>query len=72
MMLYFEFYNTYFEFIVLKCSQIYYKYFQFNKYMELQYHGIENFVMVSENDIVVLLNFGILQSPICTLPWVDQ
>ena len=53
----------YFEFIVLKYSQIYYKYFQFNKHTELQYHGIENFVTVSKNDIVVLLNFGILQSP---------
>ena len=31
--------------------------------MEIQYHGIENFVMVSKNDIAVLLNFGILQSP---------
>ena len=63
MISYFEF-NTYFEFIVLKYSQIYYKYFQFNKFTELQYHGIENFVMVSKNDTAVLLNFGILQSPI--------
>ena len=39
---------------VLKYSQIYYKYFQFNKYTELRYYSIENFVMV---------NFGILQSP---------
>ena len=55
---------TYFEFIVLKYSQTYYKYFLFNKHTELRYHGIENFVTVSKNDIVVLLNFGILQSPI--------
>ena len=27
-------YNTYFEFIVFKYSQIYYKYLQFNKYTE--------------------------------------
>ena len=47
-------YNIYFEFIVLKYSQIYYKYFQFNRYTELRYHGIENFVMVSKNDIAVL------------------
>ena len=30
----------YFEFIVLKYSQIYYKYFQFNKYTKLQYPNI--------------------------------
>ena len=49
--------------MVLKYSQIYFKYFQFNKYTELQYHDIENFVTVSKNDIAVLLHFGILQSP---------
>ena len=50
-------YNTCFEFIVLKHLQIYHKYL----YTELQYHrhGIEKFVMVSKNDIAVLLNFGI-------------
>ena len=57
-------YNTYFEFIVLKYSKIYYKYFQFNKYTKSQYPNIENFVRVSKNDIAVLLNFGILQRPI--------
>ena len=31
--------------------------------MELQYHGIDNFLTVSKNDIAVLLNFGISQSP---------
>ena len=30
--------------------------------MELQYHGIDNFLTVSKNDIAVLLNFGISQS----------
>ena len=49
--------NTYLEFIVLKYSQIYYKYFQFNEYTELRYHGITNFVTVLKNDIAVLLNF---------------
>ena len=53
-------FDTYFEFIVLKYSQIY---FQFNKYTELRYHGIENFVTVSKNDIAAILNFDILQSP---------
>ena len=57
----FRIYITYFEFIVPKYSQICY---QFNKYTALQYYGIENFVMVSKNDIAVSLNFGILQSPI--------
>ena len=58
MMLYFEFYNNY-------STQIFTNILiQFNKYTELQYHGTENFVTVSKNDIAVLLNFGILQSPI--------
>ena len=55
---------SYFEFIILKYSQIYYKYPQLNKYTELRYHGIGTFVMVPKNDIAVLLNFGILQRPI--------
>ena len=54
---------NYFEFIALKYSQIYYKYFQFSKYIDLRYHGTENVVTVSKKDIAVLLNFGILQSP---------
>ena len=48
---------SYFEFIVLKYSQIYYKYLQFNTYTELQYHEIEKFVTVSKNDTAVSLNF---------------
>ena len=55
-----------FKFIVLKYSQIYYKYFKFNKFTELRYYSIENFETVSKkyNNIAVLLNFGILHSPI--------
>ena len=53
-------YNTYFEFIVHK--HMLKKYLQFNKFTELRYHGIANFVTVSKNDIALLLNFGILQS----------
>ena len=52
-------YNTYFEFIVHKHVK---KYLQLNKFTELRYHGIANFVTVSKNDIALLLNFGILQS----------
>ena len=63
MMSYFEFIILNFVFVVLKYSQIYYKYLQFNKYTELQYHGIKKIVMVFKNDTVVSLNFGILQSP---------
>ena len=55
---------SYFEFIILKYSQIYYEYSQLNKYTELRYHGIGTFVTVPKIDIVVLVNFGILQSPI--------
>ena len=54
-------YETYFEIMVLKYSQIY-EHMQFNKYTELQYHGMEKFVMVSKSDTAVSLNFGILQS----------
>ena len=52
-------YNTYFEFIVHKHVK---KYLQFNKFTELRYHGIANFLTVSKNDNALLLNFGILQS----------
>ena len=48
---------SYFEFIMHKCVVNIY---QFNKYIKLQYHSIENFIMVLENDIAILLNFGIL------------
>ena len=46
--------------MVFKYSEIYYKLLQFNKYTELHYQGIEEFVMVSKNNITVSLNFGIL------------
>ena len=60
-------YNTYFEFIVHKHVK---KYLQFNKFTELRYHSIANFVTVSKNDIALLLNFGILQSLTSTIAMV--
>ena len=64
MMSYCEFIVLNFVFLVLKYSQIYCKYLQFNKYTELQYHGINKIVTVFKNDIAVSLNFSILESPI--------
>ena len=69
-----------FEFIVLKYPQIYhksYKYLFFNKYIKLQYHGIEKFMTVSKIDIVVLLKFDILHSPnewihVYTVTWLSN
>ena len=45
----------YFKFIELEYAINIYK---FTKYIELRYDGIEKFMVVSYNDVVILLKFG--------------
>ena len=47
--------HMYFKFIELEYAINIYK---FTKYIELRYDGIEKFMVVSYNDVVILLKFG--------------